>query len=189
MNTKIKYVIGIIILLIGGMFLFNAFVKDEYVEPEIIDVEELAEPLVDTIVVPKQAVENEVYIEKAIFAKDGYIVIYREVAVEEVVEDFDGETDKDVEEDTDIVEVPEQKVSVEIIAVSKLFNEGEYANELVALQEDAEAVEGEELTAAIYIDNGDGVFNEVDDIMAEGGFASVMFSVVSQGELEDETKL
>lgn len=195
MNTSIKYLGGIIIVILIALFVFNAFMKDEYVDEPTVRVDDIPEvvlPLEYEVVAPEQAVSSEVYIEKAsvVDLEGGYVVLHRTAVDSEEVEDMEGEVTEDIEGEAVPVMVEDQESSLGvIIGVSALLPQGFNERILVSLNDGEELVVDEVIYAVMYIDDADGVFNVELDSPAEGDKAQTSIHVVDQGALEDETKL
>ena len=161
-NKGIIFFILIILVIIAGFLLFNAFLKENVIEQEVQKEIVTDKETTQSLVVPEQAGGNEIFIERAVLSNAGYVVIHREK---------DGDPG-------------------EIIGVSEFLPEGTRENFLMSIDE--EAVEGDTLFAMIHIDDGDGVFDENLDIPLvddKDNMVLAKFIIVDEGALEDEFKL
>lgn len=160
-NKGIIFFIAIILFIIAGFLLFNAFLKEnviEEVQKEFITGEEATFPLI----VPEQAGGSEIFIESAVLLDAGYVVIHREK---------DGKLG-------------------EIIGVSEFLPAGIKENFLMSIDEEVVEGDTLFATIHTDDDDGvfDGSLDVslVDD---KGDIVLVKFAIVNEGALEDEFKL
>lgn len=161
-NKGIIFFISIILLIIGGFLLFNAFLKENVIEQEVQEEVIIEQEVVLPLIIPEQAGGNEIFIESAVLQSDGYVVIH-------------GEENNEIGE---------------IIGVSEFLSAGTKTNFLMGIDE--EVVEDDILFAMIHIDDGDSIFDENLDIPLvddNGDIVLVKFVIVNEGALEDEFKL
>jgi hypothetical protein len=166
MNKKIIYLIVGLIVIAIALFAFNKLLKEEVVEEPIItetpEEEQVEIISVNNLIVPDQAPGAEVFVEKVLLKTDedgGFVVIHR------VTEDGD---------------------TGEVIGVSRYLEPGITENLVVVLNEDETVEVGETVTAILYADDGNGVWNSETDMPItddEGIIIQATFTILDN--LED----
>lgn len=162
-NKPIIISISLIVVVIVGLFIFNAFLKKNIVDTEDqTQVENTVGEILPFVVVPEQAGGTNVFIENATLPLGGYVVIHKEE---------DG------------------KPGV-IIGISESLPSGTTENFLIDITE--EAVEGDFLFAMLHTDDGNQEFSSEVDLPLtdnEGNVVLVRFAIVNEGALDNEVKL
>lgn len=161
-NKSIIIFVSLIIIVIVGLFFFNAFLKKNVVNTEDqTQVEDTTEVL-PFVVAPEQAGGINVFIENATLPLGGYVVIHKE----------------------------EENKPGAIIGVSEFLPAGIAENFLIDIDE--EVVEGDFLFAMLHKDNGNQEFSLEEDFPLtdnEGNIVLVRFAIVNEGALDNEVKL
>jgi len=161
-NKGIIFFILIILLIVAGFLMFNAFLKENVIEKEAQEEVVVEDEVMLPLIVPEQAGGSEIFIENTVLQNAGFVVIHKE----------------------------ENGKPGEIIGASDLLQVGTKKNFLMDIDE--EVVEGDTLFAMIHTDDGDGVFDGSLDspfIDDNGDIVLVKFIIVNAGALEDEFKL
>jgi len=161
-NKSIIIFVSLVIIVIVGLFIFNAFLKKNVVNTEDqIQIEDTTEVL-PFVVVPEQAGGTNVFIENATLPIGGYVVIHKE----------------------------EDSKPGAIIGVSEFLPAGIAENFLI--DTDEEVVEGDFLFAVLHADYGNQEFSPDVDLPLtdnEGNIVLVRFAIVNEGALDNEVKL
>lgn len=173
MDKRVTVFIITVIIVIIGFFAINSMLKQQGTPP--VPDEITAEPTATTtlLVVPDQAGGKQAFIGQAVVPSDGFVVIRT------VPEDTTGTTT-----DTTI-----GTTTGMVIGVSELLPAGTKENFLVDL--DQEVVEGDILSAGIYLDDGDGTYTDADQALTDdaGDPVTMKFTILDAGALENEVKL
>lgn len=164
MKSKNIVIFGVLIVaVIGGMFLFNSFLKKNIASDDGKTSDEVVvEELKPFLSVPKQASDIVVFVERAVLPQEGFVAIYKEK---------DGKPSS-------------------LIGSSVLLKKGVNSNFQVNVS--PKTVVGETLYAILHLDNDDGVFELEADMPVVSKTGDVIFSkfvIVDTSEFENAEKL
>ncbi len=176
MNKKIIYLVVGIVVVIVAFFVFNSLLNKRVVEPPTEEPPVVDVISINNLIVPDQAAETEIFVEKVLLKSDengGFVIIRREgtsTTTGTTTEEFVGD----------------------IVGVSRYLDPGVVDNLIVSLNDNETVEVGEILVAALYADDGDGLWNEETDVPlvnGEGLPILVSFTIMSQGDIDIGPKL
>ncbi|PJB83850.1 MAG: hypothetical protein CO088_00635 [Candidatus Yonathbacteria bacterium CG_4_9_14_0_8_um_filter_46_47] len=165
MDKRITVFVVVIVLVIIGFFGVNSLFKEKIIAPVSPESPIGGEASSTPLVVPDQAGGAQIFIGRAMLPGSGFIV------VKKTSEGVTGTT------------------TGEVIGVSDLFFAGTQENILINISQ--EVIEGDTLTAALYLDDGDGEYTLADEVIIDenGNPFTATFTILSEGALENEVKL